>query len=173
MKRLAVRTAAAALACATTAAIAYATAAAVWPDHHDAPAKAASATDVLGREAGAGSLRLLAFLATQPDTAATTARSQAVDLVSLQTQYGAKGLTTQIIDESGAGRDALTNTYYDWQLGGVLLAADPARALARQYDVTLTPTVVLLDAAGTVIKRWDTPVRTVQAAPVIAGKLTG
>ena len=165
MKRLAVLAAAAVIA-------AGATAAAVWPDHHNAPTKAAGTADVLGRTAGAGSVRLLAFLATQPDTAATTSRSQAVDLVSLQTQYGAKGLSTQIIDESGAGRDALTNTYYDWQLGGVLLAADPARALARQYDVTVTPTVVLLDAAGAVIKRWDSPVHTVQAAQVIAGKLT-
>lgn len=148
--------------------------AAAWPDRHDPSATAsqnAATADVLGRGPAAGKLCLLVFLATQPDTADTPSHSQAVDLVSLQTQYGHKGLDTRIVDESGASRDTLINTYYDWHLGDVRLTADPARALARQYGVTSTPTAVLLDAAGTTIKRWDTPVHTMQAAQVIAGEL--
>ncbi|MFJ9381138.1 hypothetical protein [Streptomyces sp. NPDC101455] len=147
-------------------------AAAAWPAHHKTPTQGI-ATDVLGRAPATGSLHLLAFLATQPDYAATTSRSQAVEIVSLETQYGRKGLAAQIVDESGAGRGALINTYYDWQLGDIRVVADPARTLARRYGVTSTPAVVLVDARGTVVKRWDAYVPTVQVVQSITGKLTG
>ena len=50
------------------------------------------------REAfAAGALTLVSFLATQPDTAATASRSQAVELVSLAHQYGSKGVHVVIV----------------------------------------------------------------------------
>lgn len=146
-------------------------AAAVWPDHDGTPSRPSAASDVLHRAPAPGSLHLVAFLATQPDTADTPSRTQSVALKSLQTQYGGKGLTTEIVDESGAGQDALVNTYYDWQLGAIRLVADPHGTLARRSGVHALPTVELRDASGALVKRWDSPVLTVQAAQVIAGRL--
>ncbi|WP_194904299.1 hypothetical protein [Catenulispora rubra] len=146
----------------------------LWWPHHDAasgPTKSAASTDVLGRLAPTGNVHLVAFLATQPDTAATPSRSQAVEITSLLTQYGAKGLTAEIVDESGATASALTNTYYDWQLGNIRLTGDPGRVRASQYQVTNAPTTLLIDDKGTVLARWDSYVLTAQAAQIIAGKL--
>lgn len=157
---------------AASAVVAGSVAAAVWPGHGGTRPEAAP-QDVLHRSTAPGGLHLVAFLATRPDTAATASRAQAVTLKSLQTQYGAKGLTTEIIDESGAPADALLNTYYDWQLGDVRLLPDPAGKLARGHAVHNLPTVVLSGANGTVVKRWDSPVLTVQAAQIISGHLTG
>lgn len=148
-------------------------AAAVWPAAGGTRSQDAVAYDVLHRAPAPGTLHLVAYLATQPDTAATASRSQAVALKSLQTQYGAKGLTTEIIDESGASVDALVNTYYDWQLGTVRLLPDPTGKLAQRHAVHNLPTVVLSDANGTVVKRWDAPVLTVEVAQALTGRLTG
>jgi hypothetical protein len=158
---------------AAAAAVAGSVAAAVWPGHGGTRPRQAAAGDVLHRTTAPGGLHLVAFLATRPDTAATASRAQAVTLKSLQTQYGGKGLTTEIIDESGAPADALLNTYYDWQLGDVRLLPDPAGKLAQHHAVHNLPTVVLSDATGTVVKRWDSAVLTVQAAQIISGHLTG
>ncbi|MFI1092690.1 hypothetical protein [Streptomyces sp. NPDC020917] len=146
-------------------------AAAIRPGHGGTSSRASTASDVLHRAPAPGSLHLVAFLATQPDTADTPSRAQAVALKSLQEQYGRKGLTIEIVDESGAGEDALVNTTYDWQLGAIRLAADPGGALARRSGVHTLPTVVLRDAAGALVKRWDSAVLTVQAAQVISGRL--
>jgi hypothetical protein len=48
----------------------------------------------------AGALTLVSFLATQPDSAATSSRSQAVELVSIADQYGRKGVHVLIVDIS-------------------------------------------------------------------------
>lgn len=151
-----------------------------WPaDHHGTAPTASTAsiastapTDVLGRPQPAGPLRLLAFLTTQPDTAASPSRSQAVEVVSLLTQYGPKGLAAEIVDESTTDKQALTNTYYDWQLGGVRLAADPAHSLASRYGVASAPTTILLDASGAVVARWSTYTPTAQTAQAISERLT-
>ncbi len=134
-------------------------------------ANPAPAADVLGRPAPAGRLHLLAFLATRPDTADTPSRSQAVQLVSLLTQYGSTGLSAEIVDESGSDRGALVNTVYDWQLGDVRLAADPDRSLARRYGVSTVPAVLLVGEDGAVLTRWDSGVLTAEAAQAIAGRL--
>lgn len=167
----------AAFASAATAIVATATAivaiAAGPGDHqHAAPTASTESADVLGRPQPDGHLRLLAFLATQPDAAPSQSRSQAVEVVSLLTQFGAKGLTAEIVDESAAGKQALTNTYYDWQLGGVRLAADPAHSLAERYGVTAAPTTLLLDGTGTVVGRWTSYTPTAQTAQAISERLT-
>lgn len=145
-----------------------------WPsDHHrTTPAASASSADVLGRPQPEGPLRLLAFLTTQPDTSASPSRSQAVEVVSLLTQYGAKGLTAEIIDESTADKQTLTNTYYDWRLGDVRLATDPAHSLAQRYSVASAPTTILLDASGAVVARWSSYTPTAQTAQAISERLT-
>ena len=136
------------------------------------PTVSAGSTDVLGRPLPTGPLRLLAFLSTQPDTAAGPSRSQAVEVVSLLTQYGAKGLTAEIVDESTADKQTLTNTYYDWQLGDVRLAMDPTHSLARRYDVATAPTTILLDGTGAVLDRWSSSTPTAQTAQAISERLT-
>jgi hypothetical protein len=143
-----------------------------WLHHHAEPAAAAAAADVLGRPQPHAGLRLLSFLATVPDTAAGASRGQAVEVVSLATQYGGNGLTAEIVDESGAGRDTLINTYYDWDLGAVLLTADPGRALAARYDVARVPATLLIDRDGNVVARWSSNMLTAQAAQAITGKLS-
>ena len=142
--------------------------------HHDSTPSAATATvpvstgDVLGRTEEPNAVRLVTFLVTQPDTAAGPARGQAVEIVSLLTQYESKGLTAEIVDESGGDARSLTDTYYDWQLGGVHLAADPDRTLAERYGVTSTPTTLLLDRSGTVVARWNTYSPTAQTAAAVS-----
>lgn len=167
-RRPAVILAAFALAAASTVAIA----ARPGDHHHAAPTASRESTDVLGRPQPAGNLRLLTFLATQPDTAAGQSRGQAVEVVSLLTQYSAKGLSAEIVDESAADEQALTNTYYDWQLGDVRLAADPAHSLAQQYGVAAAPTTLLLDGTGAVLARWTSYTPTAQTARAISERLT-
>lgn len=145
---------------------------AAWANSHGSSApRSVTTADVVGRPAPTGRLHLLAFLATQPDIADTASRSQAVQVVSLLTQYGARGLTAEIVDETGADGNALVNTVYDWQLGDVRLAADPNRELAERYAVTTVPAILLVDGSGTVVQRWDHGVLTSEAAQVIAGRL--
>lgn len=163
---------AAALGLLTAVAIAGALAVAAWPTHHAAPATSAGQKDVLGRPEPAGTLRLLVFLTTQPDTAAGLSRSQAVEVVSLINQYGPKGLSAKIVDESGANQKSLINTYYDWRLGDIRLVADPGRALASSFGVVTAPTTLLIDRSGSVVARWDSYSQTAQAAQAISGRLS-
>ncbi len=116
---------------------------------------------------------LVSFLSTQPDTADTPSRSQAVALVSLATQYGVRGLHVAIVDESGAsaGSGALANTAYDWQLGPVALLADPGRGAADRYGVVSTPSSFLINASGTILARWPGYVLTSTAAASITASL--
>jgi hypothetical protein len=143
---------------------------AILPGHKPTPPTYSG--DVIERAQAAGRIRLVAFLDTQPDSAATPSRSQATEITSLLAQYGSKGLTAEIVDESGAARSTLTNTYYDWRLGDVRLSDDTGHARARQYGVSIAPTVLLLDVNGTVVARWNSYVLAAQAAQAIAGKLT-
>ena len=120
-----------------------------------------------------GAVTLVSFLSTRPDTADTPSRSQAVALVSLATQYGARGLRVAIVDDSSApaGNSALTNTVYDWQLGPVALLADPRHDAADRYGVTAPPTSYLVSASGNVLARWSGYVLTSSAAATITANL--
>jgi hypothetical protein len=163
---------AAALGVLTAAAVVAAVATVAWPQHRTEPTATAAPAAVLGRPEPGGSLRLLVFLATQPDTAAGPSRSQAVEVGSLMNQYGGRGLTAEIVDESGAAKNALINTYYDWQLRDIRLTADPGRALAARYGVGSAPVTLLLDRNGAVVARWDSYALPAQAAHAISSKLT-
>lgn len=153
---------------------------------HPAPAPAATAplragahapqltlTDALTGHAyaqayGHGTATLVAFLSTQPDTADTVSRGQAVALTSLSAQYDSAGLRVVIVDDTPttASTAALVNTAYDWHLGQVALLADPDHGLAHRYGVTATPTAFLIDGSGTVLDRWNgqTPTAALSAA---------
>src|SRR5581483_1029350 len=153
---------------------------------HPAPAPAAAAplragahaprlalTDALtgrpyAQAYGHGTATLVAFLSTQPDTAASVSRGQAVALTSLSAQYDSAGLRVVVVDDTptAASTAALVNTSYDWHLGRVALLADPGHGVAHRYCVTTTPTAFLLDGSGTVLDRWNgqTPTATLSAA---------
>lgn len=105
----------------------------------------------------AGALTLVSFLATQPDTAATASRSQAVELVSLADQYGPKGVHALIVDNTAipASLSTLENTVYDWQLGDVPLLADPGHLASDRFGVPSSPTTLLIGRTGKVIARWS------------------
>ena len=120
-----------------------------------------------------GTVTLISFLSTQPDTADTPSRSQAVALVSLAAQYGARGLHVAIVDESdaSAGSGAVANTVYDWQLGPVALLADPGHGTADRYGVASTPSSYLISASGTILARWSGYVLTSTAAASITASL--
>jgi hypothetical protein len=156
----------AALACALAFAVAF------WPSPHAsaaaAPPSAASAPLPVS-----GALTLVSFLATQPDGAATPSRSQAVELVSLSSQYAAKGLRVEIVDDTPtpAAQSVLDNTVYDWQLGSLPLIADPGHAIAHRYGITTAPTTLLIGRTGTVLARWNGYVLTAVAAQAINSAL--
>ena len=103
---------------------------------------------------------LLAFLQTVPDTADTASRRQLPFLLSMNHQYRARGLKVVIVDSSAlvthqiSRRDALINASYDWQIDIPLLEDDDNR-VARNWEVTRVPTLVLLASDGTVAQRWD------------------
>lgn len=112
-----------------------------------------------------GHVVLLSFLVTQPDTLATTSRSQAVVLLSMQHQYGPRGVEVVLMDESGrAGQEppplsALLNVTYDWDLGSIPLLSDGAsHTTARTYGVQQLPTTFLLGVSGQVVSRWNSKV---------------
>ena len=75
-------------------------------------------------------------------------------------QYKARGLKVVIVDSSALvthqlpTRDALINASYDWQLDIPLLGDDDNR-VARNWEVTRVPTLLLLASDGTVVQRWD------------------
>jgi len=103
---------------------------------------------------------LLAFLQTVPDTADTASRRQLPFLLSMNHQYRARGLKVVIVDSSALvtrqtpTHDALINASYDWQLDIPLLEDDDNR-VARSWEVTRVPTLMLLSSDGTVAQRWD------------------
>jgi hypothetical protein len=151
---------------------ALALAVAFWPSPHASaaapPPSAASAPVPVS-----GAVTLVSFLATQPDGAATPSRSQAVELVSLSSQYAAKGLHVEIVDDTAnpAVQTVLDNTVYDWQLGSLPLLADPGHAIAHRYGITTAPTTLLIGRTGTVLARWNGYVLTAVAAQAIASAL--
>lgn len=103
---------------------------------------------------------LLAFLQTVPDTADTPSRRQAGLLMSLQRQYGARGLQVVVVDSSALvthrqpDPEALLNTSYDWQLEFPLLV-DEGNHLAKSLGISQVPSFLLLAADGTVLERWS------------------
>jgi len=157
---------------AALAACALALAVAFWPSPHAsaaaAPPSAASAPVPVS-----GALTLVSFLVTQPDDAATPSRSQAVELVSLSSQYAAKGLHVEIVDDTATPADQglLENTGYDWQLGSLPLLADPGHAIARRYGITTAPSTLLFGRTGAVLARWNGYVLTAVAAQAINSAL--
>src|ERR1700739_1713882 len=76
---------------------------------------------------------LLAFLQTVPDTLNTPSRQQAGFLLSMQHQYGSRGLRVVVIDSSAlvSGEspttETLLNASYDWHLDIRLLEDDKNR----------------------------------------------
>jgi hypothetical protein len=156
---------------AALAACALALAVAFWPSPHAGSAPPPSAAPAPVPVAGA--VTLVSFLATQPDGAATPSRSQAVELVSLSSQYAAKGLRVEIVDDTAtpAAQSVLENTVYDWQLGSMPLLADPGHAIAHRYGITTAPTTLLIGRTGAVLARWNGYVLTAVAAQAIASAL--
>jgi hypothetical protein len=156
---------------AALAACALALAVAFWPSPNtgSAPPPSAAPAPV----PVSGSVTLVSFLATQPDGAATPSRSQAVELVSLSSQYAAKGLHVEIVDDTAtpAAQTVLENTVYDWQLGSMPLLADPGHAVAHRYGITTAPTTLLIGRTGAVLARWNGYVLTAVAAQAIASAL--
>ena len=120
-----------------------------------------------------GGVTLVSFLATNPDSADTPSRSQAVELVSLASQYAAKGLQVTIVDDSStpASETALENTRYDWQLASLPLLADPDHATAYRYGVASAPATLLIGRDGRVLDRWSGYVLTAVAAQAISAAL--
>lgn len=124
-------------------------------------------------DSATGGLTLLSFLVTQPDAANTPSRNQAVVLTSLSTQYHGAGLNVAIVDESpgSPGTEALANTAYDWQLGGVAMLEDPGHRAAERYGVTSAPATYLISSTGTVLAHWTGYVLTSTAAASITAHL--
>jgi len=102
---------------------------------------------------------LLAFLQTVPDTADTPSRQQAGFLLSMQHQYGARGLRVVVIDSASLTTgespktDSLLNSSYDWQLETLL--EDKKNQLGKSLRITEAPTLLLLHSDGTIIRRWN------------------
>jgi len=120
-----------------------------------------------------GEATLVSFLATQPDTASAPSRSQAVELVSLFSQYAAKGLHVEIVDDSATppALNALENTVYDWQLGQLPLLADPGHSAANRYGITTAPATLLIGRNGKVLARWNGYVLTDVVAQAVTSAL--
>jgi hypothetical protein len=104
-----------------------------------------------------GHPELVSFLDTQaqPSVSGNASRSQIVFLKSMDTQSHAAGLRTVIVDASHASASALVNVRYDWALPRTIrVLGDPAGKLAREYHVAKVPTTLLLNAHGSVVRRW-------------------
>jgi hypothetical protein len=100
---------------------------------------------------------LVSFLDTQapPSAEGNASRSQLVVVKSMDTQSRAAGLRTVIVDTAHASAARLVNFRYDWSLpAAIRVLGDPRGALAREYHVDRSPTTVLLDGHGAVIRRW-------------------
>jgi len=120
---------------------------------------------------GHARVRLLAFLQTQPDTAAGLSRSQVTALISMQHQYAAKGVDVVVVDASalwtGETPDthSLVNVVADWHLGTLPLLMDTAaHTTAQSYGVQHTPITFLIDTAGEIVQSWDGLARGAQLA---------
>jgi hypothetical protein len=105
---------------------------------------------------------LLTFLRTQPDTEAGLSRSQVVSLISIQHQYGSKGVDVVAIDASALetghapDRDSLVNVVADWHLGMLpLLIDDAVNTTAFHYGVQHAPVTFLIAADGKIIQTWN------------------
>jgi hypothetical protein len=109
-----------------------------------------------------GRVLLLSFLALDDHSAtAGGSRSESLFLQSMERQYGRRGLRIAIVDAStlvtghAPSGDALLNDTYDWNLGQLLVCADPDGATARRYGVSRAPTTFLIGKDGIVRRRWD------------------
>ncbi|MFF7995846.1 hypothetical protein ACFZDG_39505 [Kitasatospora xanthocidica] len=69
----------------------------------------------------------MAYLATRPDTAATTWRGRAVHLTELQTRYSRQESDDPDRRWERGEQRCLANTSFDWQLADIRLTADPER----------------------------------------------
>src|ERR1700722_13186380 len=102
---------------------------------------------------------LLAFLQTVPDASDTLSRQQVTFLLSMEHQYGGRGLKVVIVDSSALvthqtpSHDALVNASYDWTLDIPLLEDDNNR-VANRSGITEVPTLMLLAPDGTIAERW-------------------
>lgn len=121
---------------------------------------------------------LIAFLATVPDTVDTPSRSQVALLESMYHQYGRRGLRVAIIDATALAvghepdSDALINASYDWNLQ-IPLLEDEAGRVAQMLGVTHAPTIVLINADGTVAEVWVRPMAPGELAATIENALGG
>ena len=103
---------------------------------------------------------LVAFLQTIPDDTDTPSRQQIACLLSLQHQYGARGLTVVAVDESvtdTAGltsRESLVNAGYDLGLTFPLLV-DTGQTLMAAARLPSIPTLLLVSSDGVVKARWS------------------
>ncbi len=113
---------------------------------------------------------VLAFLQTQPDTASTASRSQAVSLTSIEQQYAPKGVHVVFIDasmlETGqqVAHNDLLNVTYDWNIGSIPLLEDIDGSTASRYGVRQTPTLFIVGPSGHVEQAWQGLTSTVQIA---------
>jgi hypothetical protein len=104
-----------------------------------------------------GHPELVSFLDTQaqPSASGNASRSQLVFLKSMDTQSHAAGLRTIVVDAGHASASALVNVRYDWALPSTMrVMGDPGGKLAREYHVVHVPTTLLLNARGSVVRRW-------------------
>lgn len=103
---------------------------------------------------------LLAFLDMLPESADSPSRRQIASLLSLQHQYGNKGLMVVAVDASQTRsqekvlRNALTNVSYDLNLTFPLLL-DVHGVLTKAVHPVALPTLLMIDAEGRVRNRWS------------------
>ncbi len=90
-------------------------------------------------------------------------------MISMATQYGARGLTVAVIDASELmnhtrpDHGALVNASYDWQLN-VPLLEDANGSVARHFGVVQLPTIVLVAPDGRIARRWEGPTKPAELA---------
>jgi len=110
-------------------------------------------------------LTIIAFLETYPDTAHSESHAQAAVLMSMENQYGKFGLRMRIVDVSSdfqlspTADSDLINVPYDWHLKPAEFLVDRTGIAEKHYCVRHAPAVLIYDQKGTLIKRWNGPVR--------------
>jgi hypothetical protein len=103
---------------------------------------------------------LLAFLQVVPDSAATSSRSEAVYLESMERQYGSRGLRIAAINapleksDYKALHNELLNASYDWHLN-IPLLEDANGSAVREFHVLTYPTLILIDGTGIIVQLWE------------------
>lgn len=109
-------------------------------------------------ELRAGTPRLVAWLAVTGD-AAIPSKPLVPPLESVARQHDGVRLQVVLIATAPDGEvdaDAAVNAGYDWHADPVPLAVDTsANQLQSRHDITTVPTVLLLNAAGTEVRRWE------------------